>query len=60
MSGNRYETPRGEETFGLLVQVDFGVAAFTSPAYLRRSLRRPSWKSNPGDGFALRCFQRLS
>ena len=61
-SGNRSFSlvkPRAE-CFGILVQVDFGVTAFTSPAYLRRSLRRPSAKSHPGDGFALRCFQRLS
>ena len=61
-SGNRSLTldKHGAECFGILVQVDFGVTAFTSPAYLRRSLRRPSAKSHPGDGFALRCFQRLS
>ena len=27
--------------FGLLVRVGFGIAAFTPPAYLRRSLQRP-------------------
>ena len=30
------------EAFGLLVQVDFDITAFTSPAYLRSSLLRPS------------------
>ena len=30
------------EGFGLLVQVGFGIAAFTPPAYLRGSLPRPS------------------
>ena len=49
-----------EKDFGLLVRVGFAIADFTPPAYLRRSLQRPSWKSHLGDGFALRCFQRLS
>ena len=48
------------ERFGLLVRVGFGVAAFTPPAYRRGRLPRPSWRSHLGDGFALRCFQRLS
>ena len=49
-----------EKDFGLLVRVGFAITDFTPPAYLRRSLQRPSWKSHLGDGFALRCFQRLS
>ena len=48
------------EAFGLLVRVGFGIAAFTPPAYPRGGLPRPSMKSHLGDGFALRCFQRLS
>ena len=46
--------------FGLLVRVGFAVTGFTPPAYRRRSLQRPLTKSHLGDGFALRCFQRLS
>ena len=48
------------EAVGLLVRVGFGIAAFTPPAYRRGRLPRPSMKSHLGDGFALRCFQRLS
>ena len=48
------------ETFGQLVALGFGVAAFTPAPYQRRSLRRPSRSPNLADGFALRCFQRLS
>ena|GEM_PF-3143361 len=46
--------------FGLLVRVGFAIADFTPPAYRRGRLPRPSTKSHLGDGFALRCFQRLS
>ena len=49
-----------EEDLGLLVQVSFDITAFTLPAYQRGSLPRPSLKSHLEDGFALRCFQRLS
>ena len=48
------------EDFGLLVQVDYDITAFTSPAYQRGSLLDPIRKSHLEDGFALRCFQRLS
>ena len=48
------------EVFGILVQIDFDIAAFRSSAYQRSRLLRPSWKSHLEDGFALRCFQRLS
>ena len=48
------------EDLGLLVQVDCAIADSTSPAYQRGSLPRLSMKSHLGDGFALRCFQRLS
>ena len=47
------------ERFGELVLLDFAVAGFASATYLRRRLRRPSWKSYLGVDFALRCFQRL-
>ena len=47
------------ERFGGLVLLDFAVAGFASATYLRRRLRRPSWKSYLGVDFALRCFQRL-
>ena len=50
----------GHETFGQLVRLGFDVTVFTPASYQRRSLRRPSWSSNLVDGFALRCFQRLS
>ena len=55
-------TARGSrhETFGQLVRLGFDVTVFTPASYQRRSLRRPSWSSNLVDGFALRCFQRLS
>ena len=49
-----------EEGLGLLVQVSFDITVFTLPAYQRGSLPRPSLKSHLEDGFALRCFQRLS
>ncbi len=49
-----------EEDFGLLVQVSFDITVFTLPAYQRGGLPRPSLKSHLEDGFALRCFQRLS
>ena len=49
-----------QEALGILVQVDFAITDFTSPAYLRLRLKRPLPKSHLGDGFALRCFQRLS
>ena len=49
-----------EEDVGLLVQVGFDIAAFRPPAYQRGSLPRPSQMSHLEDGFALRCFQRLS
>ena len=49
-----------EEDSGLLVQVSFDITAFTLPAYQRGRLPRPSMKSHLEDGFALRCFQRLS
>src|SRR5690606_16178139 len=48
------------QVFGQLVPLGCAVACFTPAAYRRRRLRRPSWKSNLGVGFALRCFQRLS
>ena len=48
------------EVFGILVQIGFDIAAFRPSAYQRSSLLRPSWKSHLEDGFALRCFQRLS
>ena len=48
------------EVFGILVPIDFDITAFRSSAYQRGSLPRPSWKSHLEDGFALRCFQRLS
>ena len=49
-----------QESFGLLVPLGFAVAGFTPAAYQRRRLRRPSRRSYLGEGFALRCFQRLS
>ena len=48
------------EAIGQLVALGFGVAAFAPAPYRRRSLRRPSGNPNLADGFALRCFQRLS
>ena len=48
------------QVFGQLVPLGFAVAGFTPAAYRPRDLRGPSWKSNLGVGFALRCFQRLS
>ena len=51
---------RAAEALGQLVALGFGVAAFTPAPYQRRSLRRPSRSPNLADGFALRCFQRLS
>ena len=49
-----------EEDVGLLVQLGFDITAFTPTAYQRGSLPRPSKMSHLEDGFALRCFQRLS
>ena len=49
-----------EEGLGLLVQLGFDITAFTPTAYQRGSLPRPLMKSHLEDGFALRCFQRLS
>ena len=37
-----HRTSAQGEVFGLLVQVGFGIAAFTPPAYRRGSLPRPS------------------
>jgi len=45
---------------GLLVLLGFGVTAFTPAAYQRGSLPRPSRRPHLGEGFALRCLQRLS
>ena len=50
----------------LLVPLDSRIAAFTSVAYQRSNLLRvfsgayAPVTSNLGEGFALRCFQRLS
>ena len=52
--------PHTEEDVGLLVQVGFDITAFRPPAYQRGSLPRPLKMSHLEDGFALRCFQRLS
>ena len=49
-----------EEDVGLLVPLGFDITAFTPVAYQRGSLPRPSKMSHLEDGFALRCFQRLS
>ena len=49
-----------EEDVGLLVPLGFDITAFTPAAYQRGSLPRPSEMSHLEDGFALRCFQRLS
>ena len=49
-----------EEDLGLLVQLGYDITAFTPTAYQRGSLPRPLMKSHLEDGFALRCFQRLS
>ena len=52
--------PQTEEDVGLLVQVSYDITAFTLPAYQRGSLPRPLKMTHLEDGFALRCFQRLS
>ena len=52
--------PQTEEDVGLLVQLGFDITAFTPAAYQRGSLPRPSQMTHLEDGFALRCFQRLS
>ena len=49
-----------EEDVGLLVQLGFDITAFTPTAYQRGSLPRPLKMTHLEDGFALRCFQRLS
>ena len=49
-----------EERLGQLVALGFDVAVFTPAPYRRPSLGRPSWNPNLAEGFALRCFQRLS
>src|SRR5690606_16462579 len=47
------------QVFGQLVPLGYAVACPTPAAYRRRRLRRPSWKSNLGVGFALRRVQRI-
>ena len=49
-----------EEDVGLLVPLGFDITAFTPAAYQRGSLPRPLKMTHLEDGFALRCFQRLS
>ena len=48
------------KAFGQLVLLGSDLAALAPATYLRRSLRRPSWRSYLGGGFVLRCFQHLS
>ena len=55
-----YAIKKRSGSLGLLVPLGFDITAFTPAAYRRRSLRRPSGRPNLGEGFALRCFQRLS
>ena len=55
-----YANKKRSGSLGLLVPLGFDITAFTPAAYRRRSLRRPSGRPNLGEGFALRCFQRLS
>ena len=57
---NTYLEELTEEDVGLLVPLGFDITAFTPAAYQRGSLPRPSKMSHLEDGFALRCFQRLS
>ena len=52
--------PHPEEDVGLLVPLGFDITAFTPAAYQRGSLPRPLKMTHLEDGFALRCFQRLS
>ena len=46
--------------FGQLVALGFDVTVFTPAPYQRPRLGRPSLSSHLAEGFALRCFQRLS
>ena len=48
------------ESLGQLVVLGFDVAVFTPAPYQRPRLGRPSGSTHLADGFALRCFQRLS
>ena len=48
------------ESLGQLVVLGFDVAVFTPAPYRRPRLGRPSGSPHLADGFALRCFQRLS
>ena len=57
---SRFGGTLSEEDVGLLVPLGFDITAFTPAAYQRGSLPRPSKMSHLEDGFALRCFQRLS
>ena len=52
--------PHPEEDVGLLVPLGFDITAFTPAAYQRGGLPRPLKMTHLEDGFALRCFQRLS
>ena len=48
------------KAIGQLVRLGFDVTVFTPASYQRPRLGRPSWSSHLAEGFALRCFQRLS
>ena len=55
-----YEPQSHAAGFGQLVALGFDVAVFTPAPYQRGRLPRPSWSPHLAEGFALRCFQRLS
>ena len=59
-SGTQLKEWAAAKVFGQLVALGFDVTVFTPAPYQRRSLRRPSGSSHLAEGFALRCFQRLS
>ena len=60
LCGFRKEGRNLRKAFGQLVLLGSDLAALAPATYLRRSLRRPSWRSYLGGGFVLRCFQHLS
>ena len=49
-----------QKVVGQLVALGFDVAVFAPAPYRRSRLLRPSRSPNLAEGFALRCFQRLS
>ena len=47
-----------QEAVGILVQVDFAITDFTSPAYLRLRLKRPLSKEVPNRSVDLSSWER--